>query len=111
MYYEQTPREKRKETARIWLWGVGLALALVGIVALFVFGIQTIDDAVNPGRTPATERIQDDVDTPDCDHDDLYGPSPDPDCHGLWYGTPKPAVGKTRAPATVRKTATPRRTR
>lgn len=51
------------------------------------------------------------VDQPgDCDAGDLREKTPDPDCHGLWLGTPTPGAKKTQAPAT-RKTPAPRRTR
>lgn len=59
---------------------------------------------------PASTTDQQTDDSGDCDAGDLRESKPDPDCHGLWLGTP---AARTKAP-TVRKTAAapkPRRTR
>lgn len=69
--------------------------------------------ACEPGDAPAGVEVN--TDTPDCDLGDLYEKKPDPDCGGLWLGTPSPATKKTPgapAPAPTRaKKPTTTRTR
>jgi hypothetical protein len=57
------------------------------------------------GDDPAEPVEQDDsgwmVEFPDCDTDDLYGPKPDPDCGGRWYGGTR-SPGAVRTPGSVK---------
>lgn len=61
------------------------------------------------GTPPAVEQTE--APDGDCDAGDLRESKPDPDCGGLWLGTPTPAAKKTTAPAAPKKTPGPRRTR
>lgn len=58
---------------------------------------------------PAGVEQQPDGQDGDCDTGDLYESKPDPDCGGLWLGTPNPKTA-TKAPI-VRRSVTTRRTR
>ena len=62
----------------------------------------------NGGFGPRPGTVVDE--TGDCDAGDLREKTPDPDCHGLWLGTPTPGA-KPKTPAAKPKTPAPRRTR
>lgn len=81
------------------------------IVAAVIVGTFTLGFACSGGgfqnwRPPAAEQTE--APDGDCDAGDLRESKPDPDCGGLWLGTPTPAAKKTTAPD---KKPTPRRTR
>jgi nitrous oxide reductase accessory protein NosL len=75
------------------------------IVGLALAGCDRVDQQPEPDRAPVGQS--------DCDWGDLHEKSPDPDCNGLWLGTPTAGPRKPSArpvPTPVKpKTATTRR--
>jgi len=61
-------------------------------------------------RPPASEQTEEQPDG-DCDEGDKYESVPDPDCNGIWYGTPRPAASPSRKAVTPARTPAPRRSR
>lgn len=89
-------------------------LLVAGLVSLVVFiacvcGLWAFDSTNGRSSTPGVEQTE--APDGDCDAGDLRESKPDPDCGGLWLGTPTPAAKKTTAPAAPKKTPGPRRTR
>jgi hypothetical protein len=85
-------------------WTIAVVLALAGVLILGV-----ICSALPGNRwQPSVEQEQPDG---DCDAGDLRESKPDPDCNGLWFGTPTPASSKKATPAASRRTPAPRKTR
>jgi hypothetical protein len=75
---------------------------VAGMVATAILTLGCAWEAASPNG-PIIEAP---ADRPDCDHDDLYGNTPDPDCAGIWLGSPKAKapVAPARTPGPVRKT-------
>jgi hypothetical protein len=76
------------------------------IVSALALGFACSGGGFQNGPTPAAEQTE--APDGDCDAGDLRESKPDPDCGGLWLGTPTPAAKRSTAPASR---PTPRRTR
>lgn len=83
-------------TGAKWVVAVVAALALVCTIGAVCVNL--------PGNRwqPSVEQPEEQPDG-DCDAGDLRESKPDPDCNGLWFGTPTPPG--------VRRTVVPTRTR
>lgn len=84
---------------------------LATLVALLLLGA-VCSSGFDNWRQPAVE--QQEQPDGDCDEGDKYESVPDPDCNGVWYGTPRPAASPSRkavnpARTPARPTATRRR--
>lgn len=81
------------------------------IVAAVIVATLALGFACSVGGSPewpASVAEQTEAPDGDCDEGDKYESKPDPDCGGLWLGTPTPAAKRSTAPASR---PTPRRTR
>jgi len=83
-------------------------LALAALVLSIVSLVGCNPNGADPGPVQAP------VGQPDCDWGDLHEKSPDPDCNGLWLGTPtagpkKPSARPIPTPAKPKTVTTRRR--
>lgn len=82
----------------------------IGVAAVVLSGALICGAIIgNGGFGPHPGTVVDE--TGDCDAGDLREKIPDPDCHGLWLGTPTPGAKKTTPTPRPKVTATrsPRR--
>ncbi len=79
------------------------------IPAMLAAALFTGAAACEPSDAPTGVEVN--TDTPDCDWGDLHEKKPDPDCGGLWFGTPSPAVKKTPGAVVPTRAKVPTTTR
>ena len=81
-------------------------IAVIAVVLLLVAALALCISATRGGLglpMPGGITQQDEDPDGDCDEGDKRESRPDPDCNGVWYGTPTP--GAARTPATRKTTA------